>query len=144
MNITIREAKAGDESLIAGLVKELAQSMGESSPITAGYVESYLSFPGNNVLLAEEDSRPIGLLSFSVRPNLYHAARSALIEEMIVHDVARGRGVGSALMTELFRRLAEMGCAEVSVSTMPDNEGALRFYRSHGLVDEAVFLERHF
>jgi ribosomal protein S18 acetylase RimI-like enzyme len=37
-----------------------------------------------------------------------------------------------------------MGCAEVSVSTLSDNEDAQRFYRSHGLVDEAVFLEKHF
>jgi len=27
---------------------------------------------------------------------------------------------------------------------MPDNAGALRFYRTYGLVDEAVFLEKHF
>ncbi len=34
--------------------------------------------------------------------------------------------------------------AEVSVTTMPDNQGAIRFYKRHGLVDEAVFLEKHF
>jgi ribosomal protein S18 acetylase RimI-like enzyme len=27
---------------------------------------------------------------------------------------------------------------------LPDNQGAIRFYRSHGLVDEAIHLEKHF
>ena len=27
---------------------------------------------------------------------------------------------------------------------MPDNARAIAFYRRHGFVDEAVFLERHF
>jgi ribosomal protein S18 acetylase RimI-like enzyme len=26
---------------------------------------------------------------------------------------------------------------------MPNNQGAIRFYKKHGLVDEAVLLERH-
>jgi hypothetical protein len=27
---------------------------------------------------------------------------------------------------------------------MPAKEGAIRFYKRHGLVEEALFLERHF
>lgn len=144
MIIRVREAQRGDESLIIELIKELAEAVGEPSPVTEEYVRNYLGFPGSGVLLAEEDSKAIGLLSYSVRPNLYHAASSGLIEELVVARSARGRGVGSALLTDLIRRLESMGCAEVSVSTMSDKEGAQRFYRSHGLVDEAVFLEKHF
>lgn len=144
MNLHVREAEPQDAPAVVALIRELAQTIGESSPITQEYVKDYLSFPGSSVLLAEEDGQAAGLLSYSVRPNLYHAAGSGLIEELAVRESARDRGVGSALMTELLRRLAAMGCAEVSVSTMPDNKGAKRFYQSHGLVDEAVFLEKHF
>jgi ribosomal protein S18 acetylase RimI-like enzyme len=48
-------------------------------------------------------------------------------------------GVGSALMSELLIRLEAMGCAEVSVTTMADNLDVQRFYRSHGMVDEARY-----
>jgi hypothetical protein len=27
---------------------------------------------------------------------------------------------------------------------MPDNAGAIRFYKAHGMLDEAVLLEKHF
>ena len=143
MPITVREAKPGEEHDIVELIAELTRTLGETSPITAGYVQEYLAFPGCHVLWAEEEGRLVGVLSYSIRPNLYHAANSALIEELVVRESARGRGVGGALMSELLRRLPAQGCAEVSVTTMPDNDGAIRFYRSHGLVDEAVFLEKH-
>jgi ribosomal protein S18 acetylase RimI-like enzyme len=143
MSIMVRQATPTDAPAVVELIGELARNYGETSPITQEYVGEYLAFPGNSILLAQEEGRVAGLLSYSLRPNLYHAANSALIEELVVRESARGRGVGSALMAELLRRLPSQGCAEVSVTTMPDNEGAIRFYRSHGLVDQAVFLEKH-
>ena len=145
MPIMVREARPGDEQVIVELIGELARTSGEASPITESYAREYLAFAqcGSHILLAEQGSRTVGLLSYSVRPNLYHAANSALIEELVVRESARGQGVGSVLLSELLDRLPSLGCAEVSVSTMLDNQDAMRFYRSHGLVDEAVFLEKH-
>ena len=116
----------------------------ELTPITEEYARRFLKSEGAGILLAEETGKMIGLLSFTLRPNLFHAADSGLIEDLIVRASARGRGVGKALMDALLDRLQANGCAEVSVSTMADNIQAQRFYRSHGLVDEALFLERHF
>jgi len=85
-----------------------------------------------------------GLLSYSVRPDLYHAGNSALIEELVVDEACRGEEIGSALMASFIEELKELDCREVCLAVMPDNEPAIRFYRSHGLVEEALFLERHF
>jgi ribosomal protein S18 acetylase RimI-like enzyme len=144
MSIEVRDANISDAAVIVELIQELAGSIEERSPITEAYVATYLAFPGSAVLLAEQDGVPAGLLSYSLRPNLYHAGGSCLIEEFVVRSGARGQGVGGALLSELLRRLPAQGCAEVSVTTMPDNAGAIRFYKNHGLVDEAVFLEKHF
>jgi ribosomal protein S18 acetylase RimI-like enzyme len=143
MSLQIRPSGPGDQAVITRLIKELADAGGEESPITEGYVTEYFSNPGSHVLLADQDGQTIGLLSYSIRPDLYHAGPTALIEELVVQASERGRGVGSALLEELFRGLARLGVVEVSVSTMPDNQRARRFYQAHGLVDEAVFLERH-
>jgi ribosomal protein S18 acetylase RimI-like enzyme len=143
MNIRVREAKSGDESAIVALIHELGEDSGYPSPLAEDYVRIYLATPGCQVLLAEERDRVVGLLSYSVGPDLFHAAGSALIEELVVHGMDRGRGVGSALLSELLRRAAALGCVEVSVTTMPDNEAGQRLYRKHGLVDEAVFFEKH-
>lgn len=139
----MREAESGDAPQIMDLVRELAISNDEASPITESYVDEFLSFPGCGALLAEEGGEVVGMLSYSVRPNLYHTGDTALIEELIVSGRSRGKGIGSALVHEMIALAQVLGCKEVSVSTMPDNAGAISFYRKHGLVDEAVLLEKH-
>lgn len=139
MSLTIRDAVHGDEPYIVELIRNLSKTMNFPSEVTEKSAEKFLSFPGCGVLLAFYGERALGLLSYSVRPGLFHGADSALIEELVVKREARGRGIGSALISEFLRKVKQMGCAEVSVTTMPDNEGAIRFYKAHGLVDEALF-----
>ena len=141
--VQIRQAGPGDEATITALIQELAATYGESSPLTEDYAGDYLATPGNHALLAERGGRAAGLLSYTVRPNLYHAGPTALIEELVVAGSERGHGVGGALLQHLLAHLEAGGCVEVSVSTLAENEGAQRFYRAHGLVDEAVLLEKH-
>ncbi len=143
MSLQIRSAGPGDVGAIVRLIRELARAGGEQSPITEESASEYLGSPGSNVLLADQDGQTIGLLSYSIRPDLYHAGPTALIEELVVQASERGRGVGSALLSELLCELDGLGVVEVSVTTMPDNQRAKRFYQAHGLADEAIFLEKH-
>lgn len=94
--------------------------------------------------MAEQHGGVIGLLSYSLRPDLYHAGEACLIEELVVEASQRGQGVGSALLTELLLRIAAAGCVEVALAVMPDNAPAIKLYHEHGLTDEALFLEKHF
>jgi ribosomal protein S18 acetylase RimI-like enzyme len=139
-NILIREANAED----ADSVVRLIQQLGSESPITMDYVLTYLKGTNNKVLLAEREGKVEGLLSYSVRPDLYHAGNSVLIEELVVDEDCRNKGIGGALITALIERLKNLDCKEVCLAVMPDNETAIRFYRSHELVEEALFLEKHF
>jgi ribosomal protein S18 acetylase RimI-like enzyme len=108
------------------------------------YVLHYLAGRERGVLLACLDDRIAGLLSYSVRADLYHAGNSVLIEELVVDEGQRGKGVGGALMEALVQRVQGLDCRELCLAVMPDNEAAIRFYKRHGLVEEALFLERHF
>ncbi len=144
MEVRVREAVSGDEAVTTELVHELARSAGEHAAATPELVVQYLAFPLSGALLAEFEGQVVGLLTWFVRPGLFHGGRWGYIDELIVREQARGRGVADALMTAAMARFAEAGCLEVSVSTMPDNEPAKSLYRKHGLVDEALFLERHF
>lgn len=143
MNILIRPALEKDVPAIISLIAELADTIGETSPLTGEYVLSYLAAPGSTVLVAEDEGRALGLLSYSLRPNLYHANNSCLIEELIVTLSAQGQGIGGMLVDALLDRMNTGSCAEISVTTMPDNLGAQKFYRAHGFIDEAIFLEKH-
>jgi ribosomal protein S18 acetylase RimI-like enzyme len=141
--IFVREAKFEDTAVVVAFIGQLAESEGEHSPISETYVAEYLAFPGSKVLLAKRGQDAVGLISYSMRPNLYHAGDSCLVEELIVSQGARGSGVGRALMEEVIQRCVRGGCAEISVSTMPDNRRAIAFYKKLGFTDQALFLERH-
>jgi ribosomal protein S18 acetylase RimI-like enzyme len=142
--IKIRYATQVDIADIVRLVRELAEHSDEYSPIQEDYARYFLRQPNCYVLLAEAEGRTIGLLSYLLKPDLYHASDTCYITELIVTEDSRKRGAGSALMEYLFKRMIAEGCVEVSVSTMPDNQDAIRFYKKLGLVDEAVLLEKHF
>jgi len=141
--IHIREAEPGDADIVIELVGQLARGEGQESPVSQAYVLKYLAVDGNGILLAEKDGQILGLISYSIRPNLYHAAASCLIEELFVRQDARGQGIGGLLIAEVIKRSHESGAAEISVSTMPDNERVIAFYKKLGFVDQALFLEKH-
>lgn len=144
MTIEVRQATIKDVEIVVKLIQSLAQSSHEHSTISAEYASFYLIYPGSCVLLAELDGRVVGSLGYSVRPDLYHANDCCMIETLVVLDEARGQGAGTALLKEVLRRGQAAGWAEVSVSTMPDNQAALALYRRMGMTDEAILLEKHF
>lgn len=144
MTIEVREATIVDAEIVVEFIQMLAQSSHEHSTVDAEYAIFYLTYPGNCVLLAEQEGRIVGSLSYSVRPDLYHAGDCCMIETLVVAEEARGQGVGKALMEEVLRRGKDAAWAEVSVSTMADNQTALSLYRRMGMTDEAVLLEKHF
>jgi ribosomal protein S18 acetylase RimI-like enzyme len=141
--ISMRLAEADDAEAIAALVTTLAADLKEHSPITSAYVAGYLRSPGVRVLLAVRGQAVLGLISFTYRPSLYHAADSCLIDELVVHPVERNQGLGTRLLQEAILRAHAHRCAEVSLSVMISNQDALRFYQRHGFEDQALLLERH-
>lgn len=144
MELEIRSATASDIPEVERLVRELALLEGLMLQFPPGFAAGYLSHPETEVLLARENGQVVGLLSCWTHPNLFHAGLVCLIEELIVVGDARNRGVGAGLLEAAVRFAQQRGCAEISVSTLPSNQGALKFYRRHGFTDEALLLERHF
>jgi len=140
---TIRDASPADAAAIVGLIAELAHGEDWPLELTEEYVAVYLEFPGTRVLLAERDGEAVGLLAYCVRPGLFHAGEIGYIDELIVMPAARRTGVATQLLQLAMRRMADRGCKEVSLSTDFENAEAQRLYRSLGLTEESLLLERH-
>ena len=103
-SIRIREACAEDASVIVRLIRQMAEEGEEQSPIDEEYVRGYLSGADRHILLAQTGEGVNGLLSYSVRADLFHAGNSVLIEELVVDEGHRGQGLGARLMEALFER----------------------------------------
>jgi ribosomal protein S18 acetylase RimI-like enzyme len=143
VKISIRQATAADAGAVAELIAEMARAFGGEPEVDAAYVPAFLEHPGTGILLAESHGKPVGLLAYAIRPNLYHGGDGGAIEELVVRAEVRRRGVGAALLRRGIALLEEAGCVEISVSTDLDNEPAQALYRGLGLTEESLELAKH-
>lgn len=141
--ILVREGRPEDASSVVALIGQLGGEADIPTGLSESYVREALRTEGYGLLVAEGESGIIGVLSYSVRPSLWHGEDSCLIEELVVDAAHRGQGVGTALVQALLARGEAKTWSEISVSAMPDNKRAIALYRSLGFTDEAVLLERH-
>jgi ribosomal protein S18 acetylase RimI-like enzyme len=140
----VRDADAGDETVIVRLVNQMGVGLHFPTSIDEAFVPRYLAQPAATILLAFQGEQAVGLLALSTRLDLFHAAPIGEIEDLIVTAKARGSGVGELLMRTAVGRLEQLGCREINVLTARDNDAAQRLYRKAGLNDELVCLRRHF
>ncbi|MBN2203904.1 MAG: GNAT family N-acetyltransferase [Thermoleophilia bacterium] len=143
MNATIRAAGAGDAVAIAGLIREMAATFGESSPVEPAWVEAFLARDDAGAFVADDGDAAVGVVTWFLFPGLYHAAHCATVDEAIVTAGHRGRGIGTALLRRTMAHLEGLGVAEIGISTGLENEGAQRLYRRLGFTDASLLLERH-
>nr|CRH04400.1 Putative protein with N-acetyltransferase activity [Candidatus Magnetococcus massalia] len=57
---------------------------------------------------------------------------TALLEDMVVTEEARGQGVGGQLIDFAIEHAKQRGCKRITLHTDEDNAPAHRFYREHG------------
>ena len=88
-------------------------------------------------IVALDGKTVVGHLGVSreTAPALRHVASIG----MSVRRTSRGRGVGSALMSEAIRWAREVGVEKLSLSVFPHNAAAIALYRKFGFVEEGVF-----
>lgn len=97
--------------------------------------------PDAHFIVARSSNKITGFVNFTVRKTILHSSRSALIDELIVSEKFRGKGVGKGLLSEVVKRCRDLGCCELEVSTLMSNQTARDFYRKCGFEEEAVLLE---
>jgi ribosomal protein S18 acetylase RimI-like enzyme len=143
MALIIRAAKNGDAEDIVELIKDWASASGDYSPVTILYVEMYLNSPSDHILIAEWNHQFAGLLAYSLRSDLWHAAPCCQIEDVVVNPMFRGKGIGTELLKFIVERAKQERYAEISLTVGKDNLKAQELYKRLGFDEEAICLEKH-
>jgi GNAT superfamily N-acetyltransferase len=94
-------------------------------------------------LVAFLDGTPVGFAHYFLHQSSYQNVPVSELEDLYVVPDARGKGVGHALIKEVFRRVYELGATEVRWVTMSTNEQAVKLYDRVGQ-REPVFTYRTF
>ena len=80
--------------------------------------------------MAEENDRYLGSLTLMVFR--IPSGTRARIEDLVVQDTARGRGVGNALVLKAIEMARALGVEAVDLTTHPSREAANRLYKKLG------------
>lgn len=135
MEITLREAETSDLPAILSLYGQLGQDDGAVlSNEEAGLIwERMLTYPDYRLYAALAEDRVVGTFALLIMDNIAHrGARSAVLEDVVVEEGMRGRGVGRLMMRYAGSLCREKGCYKMTLSSNRNRDAAHRFYESLG------------
>jgi L-amino acid N-acyltransferase YncA len=118
--VNIREATINDQEEVFDLLRQLMTSATAESPINQpSAAETYrqvIDEEKGTVLIAEEDGKMLGLVTLSYPVAIRCGGIYSCIEEFIVTEQARGKGVGSGLLQAAIDKANEKGSYELQVN----------------------------
>ena len=131
----IRQGLISDVPRVLALIRELAEYEKAAGEVTNTIERMEKDGFGENPLfgffVAEADSLIVGLALYYYRYSTWKGKRLYL-EDIIVTESHRGKGVGKALFEQTMRKAVEDNCSGMAWQVLDWNEPALNFYRKFG------------
>ena len=140
-NYKVREASVEDAAEICGLASELAETVGDEAPTekaTRARLEELLDEPRARVLVAENEARIVGGVSFWIKPDLAHGDTVVEVPMLVVAEDHRRAGVGRLLMEEVRNVASDNDAYQIELVATRANVTAREFYCSLGFVEADV------
>ncbi|WKK66299.1 GNAT family N-acetyltransferase [Lutimonas zeaxanthinifaciens] len=135
MEILLREGKKSDMPSVLELIKELATFENEEDAVEVSVEEllrdGFGERPSFKVFIGEIEGKIVGMALFYERYSTWKG-KSIHLEDLIVSDAYRGRGVGKALYTKVMEYAHQRNIKRVSWEVLDWNQVAIDFYESTG------------
>jgi ribosomal protein S18 acetylase RimI-like enzyme len=142
--IEVTAARAVDTELVAAFGRLLPQLSRSAAVPTPEILREIVEAGCNTVLIArdrEAGGRIVGLLTLVVF-RIPTGVR-AWIEDVVVDETRRGRGVGDALSREAIRQAVERGARTIELTSRPSREAANRLYQRLGFAPRDTNVYRY-
>ncbi len=134
--LEIRTTTEADLPIILQLIRDLAEYEREPEAVVATEPGLRKVLFGSNrsaeVLLALEDTEPVGFAVFFHNFSTWLGRPGLYLEDLFVKPEKRGKGYGRALLERLAQIAQERGCGRMEWAVLDWNEPAIQFYRKLG------------
>ena len=134
MSIQIRRAREADCKSIMNLVNELAVYEKAPDEVTVDFDHFVKSGFGPNpvwyAFVAEDENNIVGFALYYIRYSTWKGQRMYL-EDILVTDSYRGKGVGKLLFDELIKESGEKKLSGMVWQVLDWNEPAINFYKKY-------------
>jgi len=140
--VRIEEADAVSDELVEAIARLVGQLSASAQPPSAAALDQIIASPASRLLVARElDGGVVGMLTIVLFP--IPTGIRAWIEDVVVDQEARGRGVG-ALLTQAALDLAlAHGARTVDLTSRPGREAANRLYAKLGFEQRQTNVYRY-
>ena len=142
---TVREVTEVEDVMVAAMARLIPQ-LSNSGPLPdADALEAIVGSEASILLVAEDpgvegESAILGSLTLAIFR--IPTGLRAGIEDVVVDESVRGRGVGEALNRAAMDRAREVGATTVDLTSRPSREAANRLYRRLGFEQRATNVYR--
>lgn len=127
----IETCTAVDDDLVAAMARLIPQLSRSAPPPDRTALEAIVGSDACHILVArDEDGSILGSMTLVVFP--IPTGIRAWIEDVVVDDAARGRGVGEALNLRAIELAGSLGATTIDLTSRPSREAANRLYRRIG------------
>ncbi len=133
-SVSVIECDSVDDQLVAAMGVLVPQLSSSSPPPDPERLAEIVGSPACHLLLARDDSGSVlGSMTLVVFP--IPTGIRAWIEDVVVDESARGRGVGEALNRRAIEIATERGARTVDLTSRPKRAAANRLYKRLGFVE---------
>ncbi|MGB5759363.1 MAG: GNAT family N-acetyltransferase [Acidimicrobiales bacterium] len=130
MTVQIIEVTEVSDDLVAAFERLIPQLSSSNPPPSKRFLADIVASQASHLYVAVEDGEILGSLTLVVFP--IPTAIRAWIEDVVVDEVANGRGIGTALNEHALAEAKAMGASTVDLTSRPSREAANRLYRRIG------------
>jgi GNAT superfamily N-acetyltransferase len=134
-SLTIRKASQSDLAGVLALYAQPEMDDGDVLSVeeASGVLRRFERYPDYALYVAERAGRIVGAFALLIMDNIGHrAARSAIVEDVVVDPALHGAGIGQAMMQFAIERCREKRCYKLALSSNAKRERAHAFYDSLG------------
>jgi GNAT superfamily N-acetyltransferase len=136
--VAIRSALPDDWPAVAGLLVELGRGVARGTaedPTHGMQFAGHLRRLETVTLVADRAGDVVGVLDMEYHQRLGDHRPQARVNDLVVTEAVRGRGVGDALLRRAEELARKRGCFRMALVTAGWREETHRFYRDHGWSD---------
>ena len=130
MGIDIEVVEQVTDEVVQAFGRLLPQLSRSAPALDAAGLRGLVQWPGNRLLVARLDGEIVGTLTLVTFP--VPTGLRAWIEDVVVDEAGRGRGVGAALTQAALRLAHAAGARTIDLTSRPSRAAANRLYERLG------------
>ena len=141
-SILIRNSKPEDLDAVFSLLQQLWPNRQLNKELLGKAFLKSFEIEGHIIRLACSGTEVIGLCALSIRNNLYAQGLLANIDELVIDEKFRSKGIGKLMLDDVTLIASKNNCAFLELESAFHREDAHRFYEKEGFEKTGFYISK--